>query len=421
MKVLYYDYPAFHTVSQRATRLAEKGIYMSRRRRIALLIEWSRAYGRGVLRGIAAYVKAHDTWKTYQTERRLCDAAPGWLRDWNGDGIIARIENDELLQQISRMDLPTVDLFEHGQAGGFPGVLTDNRAIAHQGAEHLIQRGLEHFAYCGLPGIYSSETRSEYFVEYLNRAGFEVHVYQNPRQPDTAFISTSEDYELRSEQAIAAWVGSLPKPVGLMACNDVRAHQILMACGDRSIAVPEEVAVIGVDDDDLICELCHPPLSSVKQDPERVGYEAAALLDRLLDGEAPPAEPILVAPLGVMARQSTDVVAVGDADVAAAVHFIRVHACEGIRVNDILQHVQISRSTLERRFARLLGRSPKAEILRVQLDRVKYLLSMTDYPLARIAQLTGFAYVEAMCYCFKRTIGQTPGQYRNACGNRIRK
>ena len=386
---------------------------MVQRRKIALLVEWSRAYGRGVLRGIATYVRAHGTWKTYQTERRLCDAAPAWMRDWKGNGIIARIESQKLLKQIRRMDLPTVDLFEHGRTGGFPAVITDNRAIAHLAAEHLIERGLERFAYCGLPGIYSSETRSEHFVEYLTRARCEVHVYENPRQPDTTIISTAEDHELRYEETLATWVSSLPKPVGLMACNDLRAQQILTACGDRRIAVPDEVAVIGVDNDELICELCHPPLSSIEQNSEKVGYEAAALLDRMLDGDAPPRDPILVEPLGVVARQSTDIVAVGDAEVAAAVHFIRGHACDGIHVDDILQHVQISRSTLERRFAKLLGRSPKAEILRVQLDRVKHLLSMTDYPLARIAQLTGFGFTESMCYSFKHTIGRTPGQYRN--------
>ena len=386
---------------------------MANRRKIALLVEWSRAYGRGVLRGIATYVSAHGTWKTYQTERRLCDAAPGWMADWNGDGIIARIESRRLFQQIRRINLPTVDLFEHGHNEGFPEVITDNRAIARLAAQHLIDRGLEHFAYCGLPGIYSSETRCEHFVGYMNSAGYEVHVYKSPRQPDTTIISTAEDHELRYEEAVATWVSSLPKPVGLMACNDLRAQQILMACGDREITVPDEVAVIGVDNDELICELCHPPLSSIEQNPQRVGYEAAALLDRLLDGEAPPAEPILVEPLRVVARLSTDVVAIGDASVTAAVHFIREHACDGIQVKDILRHMRMSRSTLERRFAKLLGRSPSTEISRVRLDRVKHLLSMTDYPLAKIAQLTGFNYTESMCYCFKQNTGQTPGQYRN--------
>ncbi len=386
---------------------------MPERRKIALLIEWSRAYGRGVLGGIANYVKAHETWKIYQTERRLCDAAPGWLKDWSGDGVIARIENAELLSEIRKLDVPVVDLFEHRSTEGIPGVITDNRAIAHRAADHLIERGLEHFAYCGLPGVYSSEARGECFVEYLNQLGYQVSVYDNPQQSDSSFISTSEDYELRCEETVASWVNELPKPVGLMACNDLRAHQVLMACSDRDIAVPEELAVIGVDNDELICELCHPPLTSIEQNTEGVGYQAASLLDRLLDGEAPPAAPILVEPLGVVSRQSTDIVAVGDADVATAVHFIRGHACDGIHVSDVLQHVQISRSTLERRFTRLLGRSPKAEILRVQLDRVKHLLSMTDYPLARIAQLAGFEYMESMCECFKRVTGQTPGQYRS--------
>jgi LacI family transcriptional regulator len=394
---------------------------MAARRKVALLIEWSRAYGRGVLCGIANYVQAHGTWKIYQTERRLCDAAPEWLRGWKGDGIIARIENAELLDQIRQLDVPVVDLFEHRSTAGIPGVITDNRAIAHLAADHLIDRGFKHFAYCGLPGIYSSETRGECFVEYLNRAGYTVSVYDNPHQSGTPFISATEDYELRCEATVASWVGSLPKPVGLMACNDLRAHQVLMACSDRNIAVPEELAVIGVDNDELICELCHPPLSSIEQNSPGVGYKAATLLDRLLDGKSPPTEPILVDPLGVVSRQSTDVVAVGDADVAAAVHFIRVHACEGIQVADVLQHVQVSRSTLERRFTRLLGRSPKAEILRVRLDRVKQLLSMTEYPLAKIAHLAGFDYMESMCYCFKRVTGQTPGQYRNHRSQRGRR
>lgn len=385
---------------------------MAERRKIALLIEWSRAYGRGVLSGIANYVQAHQTWKIYQTERRLCDAAPEWLRHWRGDGIIARIENEELLGAIRKLDVPVVDLFEHRSTETIPGVITDNRAIAHLAAEHLIERGLEHFAYCGLPGIYSSETRGECFVEYLSGAGYAVEVYENPRESGSSFISTSEDYELRCEETVANWVDSLPKPVGLMACNDLRAQQVLMACSDRKIAVPEELAVIGVDNDELICELCHPPLSSIEQNAEGVGYRAAHLLDQLVDGKAAPTEPLCVEPLGVVPRQSTDVVAVGDADVAAAVHFIRAHACDGIQVSDVVAHAEVSRSTLERRFQRLLGRSPKEEILRIRLDRVKHLLTMTDYPLARIAELAGFEYMESMCSGFKRITGITPGQYR---------
>ncbi len=159
--------------------------------------------------------------------------------------------------------------------------------------------------------------------------------------------------------------------------------------------------------------MCHPPLSSVQQNPERAGYEAATLLDKLLDGHSPPEDPLVIEPLGIVRRQSTDIVAVNDSEVAAAIRYIRANAFGGICVNDVLDNTHISRSTLERRFTRLLGRSPKVEILRTQLEQVKQLLLTTDYPLGKISRMTGFSYTESMCYSFKRTFGQTPGQYRN--------
>jgi len=384
----------------------------NRVRKVALLVEWSRVYGRGVLRGIGQYVQAHRRWKVYHTERKLSETSPPWLRNWRGDGIIARIESRKLAAQIKRLGVPVIDLFEHEDMNGIPAVLTGNRAIARLAAEHLIERGLTQFAYCGLPGVYSSDERCCWFVRHLATAGHAVTVYGPRHRSRRTLIAASEDYGLRREGAMAQWLRDLPKPVGLMACNDLVAHQILMACADAQLAVPEEVAVIGVDNDEVICGLSQPPLSSVEQDPEQVGYQAAALLDRMMQGEAAPAEKIVVEPRGVVARQSTDVVAVADADVAVALHYIRQHACDGLTVDGLLRHVSLSRRTLERRFARLLGRSPGDEIARVQLGHVKHLLSMTDYPLAQIAHMSGFRYVESMCVLFKKTTGQTPGHYR---------
>lgn len=309
---------------------------MASRRRVALLVEWSRVYGRGVLEGIAAHVRTHANWKVFHTERRVCDAAPRWLKSWHGDGIIARIESPRLLATIKDTRLPTVDLFDTHEDPAMGRIHTDERAVARMAAEHLLERGLAHFAYCGLAGIHSSELRGKYFVEHLAAAGYDVHVYQNPRPAHTAFISSTEEYEVLCEEAVTAWIKSLPKPVGLMACNDVRAHQIVMACGENHIAVPDAVAVIGVDNDEMVCELCQPPLSSIELNPQKVGAEAALLLDRMIDGEPAPAQATLVEPRRVVARQSTDVVAVADADVAAALHFIREHACLGIRVEEVL-------------------------------------------------------------------------------------
>lgn len=381
-------------------------------RRVALLVEWSRVFGRGVLRGIGKYVRAHGQWKAYQTERNLSDMAPSWLRDWKGDGIIVRIENRKLAAQIKEFGVPVVDLFEHEESYGIPAIITDNRAIAHLAAEHLLERGLRQFAFCGLPGVFSSDDRSNHFVEHLTGMGFDVHVYTPPRRRRQRLIAASENCEALCEEALAQWLRSLPKPIGLMACNDLRAHQILMACADCHLAVPEEVAVIGVDNDEVICELSQPPLSSIQQNPEEVGYQGAVLLDRLMQGEKPPTGRTAIEPRGVVARQSTDLVAVADTDVATALHYIREHACDGIDVEDLLAHVPMSRRTLERRFSAILGRSPRDEIVRVQLGHVKQLLTMTNYPLGKIAQLTGFRYVESMCVLFKKATGQTPGQYR---------
>jgi LacI family transcriptional regulator len=386
---------------------------IEKRKEVALLVEWSRNYGRGALKGIGHYVQVHGRWNIYHTERKLSDSAPTWLKNWKGDGIIVRIENPKLMQHIERIGVPTVNLFEPVGASGFPSILTNDESVARLAADHLIEQGFEHFAYCGLYGVTSSDQRSAYFAQYLATKGHEVIVYDNKKHARRAFIPNGEESELRCEN-VTAWIASLPRPVGLMACNDVRAHQIIMACAALNIAVPEEVAVIGVDNDEVVCELSWPPLTSIELDPAKVGFEAASLLDRLMRGVQPPCQPTLIEPACLLPRQSTDIVATADTEVAEAIHFIRKHACDGIQVGDVLKHLSISRSTLERRFSRVLKRSPKQEIVNTQLRQVKQLLARTDYSLAHIAKLTGFRYVESMCCVFKRTTGRTPGKFRRS-------
>jgi LacI family transcriptional regulator len=200
--------------------------------------------------------------------------------------------------------------------------------------------------------------------------------------------------------------------VGLMACSDQRGQHVLDACNRVDLAVPEEVAVIGVDDDAVLCNLSHPAMSSVVPNAERVGYEAAALLDRLMGGEKAPAEEMLVEPLGVMTRQSTDVLAIDDAAVASVVRFIRERACKGCSMKEVERFSPMSRSVLERQFRKYLGRSPQAEIRAVQLKRVKQLLTESELSLERIAALAGYSHPEYMSVVFKRDTGITPGQYR---------
>ena len=385
----------------------------SNRPRVALLVESSRAYGRGLLAGIAKYVREHGHWSVFLQERGLGDFSPGWLEQWEGDGIIARVESESMARAIQSLKLPAVDLRNLLPNLRMPAVHTDDVITANLAAEHLIERGFRQFAYCGFEGADYSDIRRDIFAERVGRAGFRCHVYKDEKPPIHATTLEYEEHGLKYEDLVAQWLAQLPKPIGLMACNDIRGQQVLNACRAVGVAVPDDIAVIGVDNDEVLCELSDPPLTSVIPNTERIAYEAAALLDRMMAGKKPPRQNIYIEPLGIQTRRSTDVLAVEDRELATAVRFIREHACEGIDVRDVLRVVPLSRSTLERRFAKTLGRSPKDEILRVRLNRAKELLAETDHSLAVVAEKVGFEHTEYLSVIFKKRIGQTPGQYRN--------
>ena len=209
-----------------------------------------------------------------------------------------------------------------------------------------------------------------------------------------------------------AWLQTLEMPVGVMACNDVRARHVLEACHSLGVRVPEDVAVIGVDNDELVCELSDPPLSSIEQGMRRLGYQAAALLDQLMQGKDAPQTQFVVAPEGVVARRSTDTLAVSNAEVALAARFIREHACDGLSIGDLTAMVGLSRSTIERKFKAITGRTIHAEIERVRLERARTLLAETDLPMKQVAAQAGFKYIQYMATLFRRRLKQTPREYR---------
>ena len=382
---------------------------MSSLRSVALLIETSKTYGRGLLRGISRYVHTHRPWSIFLEERGLDDPLPPWFRGWRGDGIILRSATIGVARAVRRRRVPAVYLGELRDTG-LPMLHSDDRAIARQAAEHLLERGFELFAYVGLHGVVWSDERLKHFTDRLREAGHDCDVYEF--RPADA----EQRAWLSREKELSQWLRSLPKPAALMACYDVMGVRVLDACREARIAVPEQLAVIGADNDPLLCTLATPPLTSVAHNLDRIGYEAAALLDRLMDGGNPPEDVSLIDPSGVVRRQSTDVLAIPDEKVAAALRYIREHACDGIDVDDVVHRVGMHRATLKRRFEKLLGRSPKAEIMRLQLDRVKQLLRETDFTLRRIADLAGFQHAEYMSVLFKRKEGKTPGEYRRESG-----
>jgi LacI family transcriptional regulator len=310
--------------------------------------------------------------------------------------------------------LAAVDLNDLYPGLGLPRIWSDMQAIGRLGAEHLLERGFQHLAFCGFSGETWSYGRRDGFCTAVRGAGFDASAYESPWLAHHA-----PDWD-KDQRRIVNWIRSLPKPLGVMACNDVRGQQVINACRNAGVVVPEEVAVLGVDNEQVLCELCDPPLSSVAPNPRRIGFEAAELLDRLMKGERVPNEERTIEPLGVVTRQSTDVLRIDDADMAGALRLIRERACSGVTVEEVADHVAVSRSLLERRFRKYLGRSPQVEIRLAQLKRVKQLLAETDLSLEAIAPLAGYVHPEYMSVVFKRLVGQTPGEYRRRVVQRVR-
>lgn len=376
--------------------------------RVALLVETSLASGREILQGITRYVHEHRPWALYHEPHGLEESAPRWLRRWKGDGIIARIQTREMAEEIAASGIAAVDVLGVVPALPFPLVHVDNAAIARMAAEHLLERGLRHFGFFGIEGENWSEQRRAEFCTAIAAAGSGVAVYELPRD-----ARGSRSWE-RVENKLARWVATLPKPAGIFVCSDQRGPQFLEACRRAGVQVPDEVAVIGVDNDEPLCEVCHPPLSSIQAGHLNVGYEAAALLDTLMRGMPAAKKPVLVPPQQAIARLSTDVLSIADADLATALKLIRDHAHEGLGVTAIARELGVSRSVLQRRFRAVLKRSVHQEILAAKIKRARELLLKTDLPLATVAERAGFKHQEYMGAVFKARLRQTPGQMRRA-------
>ncbi|CAA9388755.1 MAG: xylose operon regulatory protein [uncultured Phycisphaerae bacterium] len=377
-----------------------------RRKVVALLVETSNEYARQLLRGIIAYVREHRPWSTYLAEQARGDEPPAWLDHWAGDGIIARIENERIAKAVTGAGLPVVDVSAANLVPGVPWVETEDTLIARAALDHLTERGFTRLAYVGDERFNWSNWRRDRFVALAKGRGLDVSVFH-------ASVVARAGAEWTEEiQRLTRWLAGLPKPLGVVACYDLMGRQVLEACRQGSMAVPDDVAVVGVDDDELICELSDPPLSSVAPDAHRTGYEAAALLDRMMAGEPVEARGHFLPPLGVVARASSDVLAIDDADVSAAVRFIREHACDGIDVADVVARVPLSRRVLESRFKRRVGRSPHEEIDRVQMNRAQELLRETDLSLVQVAEKVGFPHAEYLSVVFKKRVGMTPRAYR---------
>ncbi len=376
--------------------------------KVALLVETSNSYARDMLAGIEDYIRAHDLWSVYLAESGRGDAVPAWFARWQGDGIIARVENEKIAAALAAKRLPVVNLSFSRLIRTAPTFTTGNAGIGQIAAQHFVERGFEHFAYCGRGEFVWSRDRGEAFERAVSTAGFRCHIYSLPNG-----IATDLDSET---DAIAAWLTSLPKPIALLACYDLRGQQVLDAARRAGLSVPEQIAVLGVDNDELLCALSPPPLSSIILNGRRTGWLGAETLARLMGGEKLAGDVHFIPPIGIATRQSTDTLAVADPQLARALRFIRERACDAIDVPDILRHAPMARRSLENRMRETIGRTPNEEILRVKLARARQLLATTRLSLGDVADRCGFRHSEYFSVVFKRETGVTPGGFRREHG-----
>ncbi len=387
--------------------------------RVAILVETARGYGRQLLRGVIHYVRLHGPWSIYITPGDLEQVLPR-MKQWGGTGVLARVESAGGARAITAARLPAVilgpsqrRLLRNQSLTRFSNIVSDSEGAAILAAEHLLERGFRNFAFVGGPDRVWSHRREAAFCRRLQGQGYDVHVYRasDPSVRRTWHRNRPRHWESEHDE-LTRWLEGLPRPCGVMACNDDRGREVLEACRLGGIRVPEELAVVGMDNDELWCELSDPPLSSVQLDAEGAGYRAAALLDRMMRGESCPRQTILASALCVVTRRSTDVVAVEDPDVAAALHFIHNRASEPVNVRDVVAAVCVSRRSLELRFRRLLGRTIHQELDRIRIRRAERLLRETDLAVPQVAEAVGYGSASYLSRLLRNRHGLTPAQYR---------
>ena len=378
---------------------------------VALVVDNAYDYDRKIISGVSRYAQEVGNWTIFCEDEHLHEMPS--LARWHGDGAIVQLENPSIHRTVARLKIPVVGIASLTDLSPVLDkivcVSTDNRRLAERSAEHLLECGFENFGYCGVPATPSngwSRERARAFSDFVTRAGYRCSTY-------TGRHRTARQWNALQSH-MAAWLQSLKLPVGVMACDDPRARHVLEACRRSGLRVPEDVAVLGVDNDELMCELCRPPLSSIETGIHDVGYEAAAALDRLMADSRPKQMRTLVPPGRLIARRSTDILTVPHRGVATALKFIRDHATEPIQVLDVSKHLGVSRSTLDNHFRQVIGRTAHDEIERARLNIAKSLLENTDLPLRAIAARSGYRNEQYMCKVLRRALGRTPGQYRQA-------
>lgn len=375
------------------------------KRSVALLIETSNEYARGLLRGILRYQQEHERWTIDLPEQQRGADPPRWIRRYTGDGIIARIETAAIARAVRAARLPVIDVSAARHLPGIPWVETDDEAIAKVAIDHFVEKGISNLAFCGEVAFNWATWRRDAFVCEAKHRGLQVSVFDVGGEAEHTTWP-------REKRRLLKWLKQLPAPTGVLAAYDSLARRIIDLAGQGGRTVPDSLAVLGVDDDPLLCQLATPPLSSVIPDSEGAGYAAAEKLDAMMSGQDVEVSGTFLPPLGVATRQSTDTLAVADEHVATAAAYILEHAGDGIQVADVVRQTPLTRRVLEARFKQSLGRTPHELITATRLSMAERLLRETSLTLDKIAIRCGVEYPEYLNVLFRKHRSMTPGQYR---------
>lgn len=380
--------------------------------RVVILVENSRAWGRGLLTGIAKYSRLNGPWHFMKepaffmphSTAKYCEK----IREFNPDGIIMRQVPDT--EKIIQLGKPVI-ISPHKQErfSDVINIVEDCDATGRMAAEHLLSKGLRSFAFCGFDDMFWSQRRCGGFEKKIAENGFNVSVYREPANKRARLWENERP-------SIRQWLLSLPTPVGLLCCIDERAEQVLDICQTEKLHVPEEIAIIGVDNDNLICELSSPPLTSIAFNAEGIGYQAASLLDSLMKGKEPAARELTTRPAYVVERLSTDIMAIKDPEIADAIRYIRTNVCKKISVASIANAIAMPRRTLERRFRAEVGNSIYREIQNERIRHVEKILIETHMSIADIAYSMDFADPNELTRIFCRYRNMSPTAFKKRYG-----
>ncbi|MDZ8117616.1 AraC family transcriptional regulator [Pontiella agarivorans] len=367
---------------------------------VAIMVSTSSAWGRRIVKGILTYANEVGPWHIWvssSTESNLRELPKGW----RGDGIIGRVVSNDLAEELEELNLPIVNVGDVPLNGyAFPCVRTDDAAATKMAADHLVNRGFKSIAYVGS----SHNPNPLWYGKAFKRA---LEKYDLDSQDFYLEGPFEEEYE-----RLSAWLKELPKPTGLLVWGHGNGRFVVDLCMSVGIAVPHDIAILCGSYDELLSHACFPALSGINSPTEQIGYKAAELMHRMLQGKKVPAETIYLPPLGVVDRLSTDTLAVDDPKLVKVVNFIKDHAFESITMADILKEVPMARRSLERRFMQMFGRSPIDEIRRLRINKARQLLAETDLPMQDIAEACGFATYNYLTHVFKQVTGSTPRDYR---------